>query len=203
MSQDAPQFGVAVNNAILDAIETTIGTSPKWRGYTGSPPASCAAAATGTQLIEISCPSDWAAAASGAEKAKSGTWSATASGTGTLGYYRIYDSGATTCHEQGTITEAFPLTTSASTTSSNVLTFTSTTGVVDGSGVYATGIPDGSTVVSHTSTTVTISNVATVSSGATVLFGDVTGALMLAETDLTSGVTVVTINTKTYVAGNQ
>jgi hypothetical protein len=69
--------------------------------------------------------------------------------------------------------------------------------------VYATGIPDGATVVSHTSTTVTISSVATVSNGATVLFGDVTGDLMLAETDVTSGVTVVTINTKTYIAGNQ
>lgn len=197
------QFSTTVNNAILDAIETTIGTSPKWRGYTGAMPANCAAAATGTLLVEISCPSDWAAAASGAEKAKSGTWSATASATGTVGYYRMYDSGATTCHEQGTVSEAFPLTTSASTTASNVLTFTATTGVGDGVGVYATGIPDGSTVVSHTSTTVTISSVATVSNGATVLFGDVTGDMKLAETDLTSGVTVVTINTKTLIAGNQ
>lgn len=197
------QYSTTVNNAILDAIETTIGTSPKWRGYSGSPPANCAAAATGTLLVEISCPSDWAAAASGAEKAKSGTWSATASATGTIGYYRLYDSGATTCHEQATVSEAFPLTTSASTTSSNVLTLTSTTGVVDGVGVYATGIPDGSTVVSHTSTTVTISSVATVSSGATVLFGDVTGDMKLAETDVTSGVTVVTISAKTLIAGNQ
>lgn len=197
------QFSTAVNNAILDVIETTIGTSQKWRGYSGSKPSNCAAAATGTMLVEIACPSDWAAAASGAEKAKSGTWSATASSTGTIGHYRVYDSTGTTCHEQGTITEAFPLTTSATTTSSNVLTFGSTTGVVDGVGVYATGIPDGSTVVSHTSTTVTISNVSTVSSGATVLFGDVTGDFFLAETDVTSGVTVVTINTKTFVAGNQ
>jgi len=60
------QFSTTVNNAILDAIETTIGTSPKWRGYTGAMPANCAAAATGTLLVEISCPSDWAAAASGA-----------------------------------------------------------------------------------------------------------------------------------------
>jgi hypothetical protein len=43
-----------------------------------------------------------AAAASGA-KAKSGTWSATASATGTAAHFRLYDSGGSTCKIQGTV----------------------------------------------------------------------------------------------------
>lgn len=55
-------------------------------------------------LAEITLPSDWAAAASGGSKAKSGTWSdASADGTGTAGHFRIYDSGGSTCHIQGTV----------------------------------------------------------------------------------------------------
>lgn len=194
------QFSTTVRNAINDAIETAIGTSPKLRFYSGSIPANCAAAATGTLLCEITCPSDWASASASGEKAKSGTWSATASATGDVGYYRKYDSGATTCHEQGAVSEAFALTTSASSTSSNVLTFTSTTGVSDGMGVSGVGIPDGTTIVSHTSTTLTLDAVVTVSSGADVLVGDVTGDLFIAETSLTSGVSVVTVSVKTLIA---
>lgn len=100
----AIQFSVAVRNARLDAIETTISTSPKLRILTGTQPASCATAESGSLLCEIDLPSDWAAAASSGSKAKSGTWSATASGTGTAGYYRIVDTAGTTCHEQGSIT---------------------------------------------------------------------------------------------------
>ena len=33
-----------------------------------------------------------------------GTWSATSGGAGTVGYYRIYNSANTVCHEQGNIT---------------------------------------------------------------------------------------------------
>lgn len=194
------QMSTTLRNAINDAFETTLGTSAKMRFYSGSIPANCAAAATGTLLCEISCPSDWASASASGEKAKSGTWSATATATGTVGYYRMYDSSGTTCHEQGTVSKAFAIATSASSTSSNVLTFASTTGVSDGMGVSASGVPDGTTVVSHTSTTVTVSNVVTVSSGADILFGDVDGDLYIAETSLTSGVSVVTVSVKTLIA---
>jgi len=97
----AVQFSVAVRNARLDAIETTISTSPKLRILTGTQPATCATAESGSLLIEIALPSDWAAAASSGSKAKSGTWSGSATGTGTAGYYRIVDNAGTTCHEQG------------------------------------------------------------------------------------------------------
>lgn len=97
------QYSVTVNNAKLDAIETAIGTAPQLRFYTGTQPANCAAAATGSLLATLTLPSDWLAAASAAAKAKAGSWTGTASGTGTAGYYRIYDSTGTTCHEQGTV----------------------------------------------------------------------------------------------------
>lgn len=98
------QFSEAVRNARLNAIETTIGTSPKLRIYTGPMPASCASVTSGTLLHTLTLPSDWMAAASGGEKVKAGTWSGTAAVAGTAGHYRIYDSANTTCHEQGSIT---------------------------------------------------------------------------------------------------
>jgi hypothetical protein len=72
------------------------------RIYTGSAPANCAAAATGTQLVTTTLPSDWMNAASSGSKTKLGTWAGTGSNAGTAGYFRIWDSGVTTCHVQGT-----------------------------------------------------------------------------------------------------
>ena len=97
------QYSIAVNNARLDAIETVVGASPKLRIYTGSAPANCAAAATGTLLVEIQLPSDWLAAASATSKIKAGTWSATSASAGTAGYYRIVDNAGTTCGIQGVV----------------------------------------------------------------------------------------------------
>lgn len=99
----AKQFSVAVRNAMLEAIETTVGTAPLLRVYSGSEPADCATAASGTKLLEIALPSDWEANASAGAKAKSGTWSSTGLAAGTAAYYRIYDAAGTTCHEQGTV----------------------------------------------------------------------------------------------------
>lgn len=99
------QFGVNDRNAMLDALETTIGTSPTLKIVTGAPPATCATAASGTPLAVMTLPSDWMAAASSGTKALSGTWQdASADATGTAGHFRIYDSGGTTCHIQGTVT---------------------------------------------------------------------------------------------------
>lgn len=101
----AIQLSVTVRNARLDAIETAIGTSAVLQIRTGAAPANCAAASTGTVLATVNCPTDYMAAASGGSKAKSGTWSdASADATGTAGYFRLFDSTATTCHLQGTVT---------------------------------------------------------------------------------------------------
>lgn len=97
----AIQKSVALRNAELDVGETTIGTTPVLKIFTGSQPANCAAANSGTELWSETLPSDWAAAASSGAKAKSGTWEAAAIATGTAGHWRLYASDGTTCHMQG------------------------------------------------------------------------------------------------------
>jgi hypothetical protein len=111
----AVQFSVTLRNAMLDAIETTISTTPKLQIYSGSAPATCATAASGTKLAEFTLDSDWASAASSGTKTmiKSAsalstsnyyTTTAVAGAPTNAGYYRIVDSAGTTCHEQGTVT---------------------------------------------------------------------------------------------------
>mgnify|MGYP000368555736 CR=1 FL=1 len=101
----AIQFSTAVANAMLDAIETAIGTSAVLKIRTGSPPTNCSSADSGTVLATLNLPADWMAAASGGSKSKSGTWSdSSADATGTAAHYRLYASDGTTCVQQGTVT---------------------------------------------------------------------------------------------------
>lgn len=102
----ALQFSTAVRDAANDSRETTIGTAPLFRIYSGTPPANPATALSGnTLLAEITLPSDWMGASSGGVKSKSGTWTdSSANATGTASFYRIYESTGTTCHAQGTVT---------------------------------------------------------------------------------------------------
>ena len=197
----AIQFSTALRNAMLAQIEATIGTSPKLRIFTDSRPANCAAASVGTLLCEIALPSDWLAAPSGGTVAKNGTWSGTTIAAGTAGYYRIFDTAGTTCHEQGSITQAITLiTTSATSAGSNVVNVADTTGIAAGQGVAGSGVPAGATVLSTTSTTVTMSaaSVTGISSGGAVTFGDTSGNLQLTSTVFTSGQGLV-IDAKTII----
>jgi hypothetical protein len=99
------QLSTAVRNALLDVIESTIGAGAILKIRSGAAPANPAAADSGTVLATLTLPSDWMAAASGGSKAKLGTWEdAAADAAGTAAHFRIYDSGGTTCHMQGTIT---------------------------------------------------------------------------------------------------
>lgn len=98
----ALQYSQGVVNAKMDAIETTISTAPLFRLYTGSVPATCATAASGTQLCSFALPSDWLGTSSAGVKSKAGTWSGSGSAAGTAGYFRILDAAGTTCHMQGT-----------------------------------------------------------------------------------------------------
>jgi hypothetical protein len=101
----ALQLSVAVRNARLDAIESTTGTAAVLKIKSGSAPATCATADSGTVLASLTLPSDWMAAASSGSKAKSGTWEDTsADNTGTAAHFRLYASDGTTCHAQGTVT---------------------------------------------------------------------------------------------------
>lgn len=99
----AIQYSGAVNNARLDAIESTIGAAPTLHIYSGTAPANCAAADTGTLLASLTLPSDWMAAASANSKALAGSWTGTASAgsAATPTHFRI-KAGAT-CHMQGTV----------------------------------------------------------------------------------------------------
>jgi hypothetical protein len=103
------QYSVAVRNAMLDAIETTIGTSAKLNIFSGSMPANCAAADTGTKLVDYDLGSDWMDAASGGIKALAAaslplSVAAVAGAPTNAGYFRIYATDETTCGMQGDIT---------------------------------------------------------------------------------------------------
>jgi hypothetical protein len=100
----AMQYSVAVRNARLDAVESTIGTGALLQLFTGSQPANCAAADSGTKLVEITLPTDWMNAASSGTKTKLGTWSGTGIAAGTALHFRIKDSTGVTCGAQGSVT---------------------------------------------------------------------------------------------------
>lgn len=99
------QFAQSTAHAMLDAIETDIGTSPTLYLRSGSPPANCAAADSGTLISTMALASDWASNAASWAKALSGTPIAdtSADNAGTLGHWRIKTSGGVT-KLQGTIT---------------------------------------------------------------------------------------------------
>jgi len=99
------QYSTTVRNAQLDAIETAVGTAAVLKIRSGSAPANCATADSGTVLASLTLPSDWMSAASSGAKAKTGTWEdSSADATGTAAHWRLYASDGTTCHAQGTVT---------------------------------------------------------------------------------------------------
>ena len=101
----ALQFSTAYRNALLDQLATTAGSSEVIKIFTGAVPANCAAADSGTLLVEFDlAATSWSTAASGAKTLADLTLTATAAGTGSAGYFRLYNTGATTAHMQGTVT---------------------------------------------------------------------------------------------------
>ena len=101
----AIKMSVTVRNAVLDAIETAIGTAAVLKIRTGAPPTEIADVDSGTVLASMTLETDWMAAAGSGTKAKAGTWAdATADNPGTAGHFRIYASNGTTQHIQGTVT---------------------------------------------------------------------------------------------------
>jgi hypothetical protein len=184
------QRSVAARNAGLDAFETTTGASAKLELRTGSAPMSCAATDSGTLLISLNLPADWMSAAASGVKALAGSWTGTASGTGTAGHFRFKDNAGTICHGQGLVTASVSLTTNALTAANgNVLNFASTTGVVVGMNVTGTGVPADTQVVAVGASTVTLSRTSTagVANGASITFR---GDIYLDSTSIASGQTV-------------
>lgn len=103
----ALQYSVAVRNAKLDAVESTIGTGAVLKIYdlTAGAPANCAAAITGTILATLTLPTDWMNAASSGTKTLLGSWAdSSADAAGTADFFRLFASDGTTCGAQGTVT---------------------------------------------------------------------------------------------------
>jgi hypothetical protein len=128
------QESVAVRNAKLDQIETSIGVSAILKVFSGAEPANCAAADPSGLLATLSLPSDWMNPASAGAKTKLGTWSAAASGGGAspgtaAASWRIYETTGTTCGLQGNTTDmTFDNTSIATGQIVTVNTFTITAG---------------------------------------------------------------------------
>lgn len=103
----AIQFSIPVRNARLDALTTVIGASANLIIYSGTQPADCSEAPTGTVLATLKLPSSWMVAAASGSKGKTGTWSdISADNTGEAGYFRIYDSLMSICGMQGSVSES-------------------------------------------------------------------------------------------------
>ena len=107
------QYSTVVRIAMLNSIETAIGPNARIIFYTGAKPALCSDAPTGTVVATLALTGnsgDWMSEASASAnivtktKNPASSWSSTASSAGTVGYYRIYDSTVSVCHEQGTVT---------------------------------------------------------------------------------------------------
>lgn len=78
------QMGTALRNDRASRIEAVIGTAAIVEVRTGAPPANCAAPSGGAVSLN-------------------GTLATTsADGSGTPGHYRVWNSGRTVCHLQGT-----------------------------------------------------------------------------------------------------
>jgi hypothetical protein len=101
-----------VKQAMLDSIETTIGTGAHIQIWAGTIPTDCATTAVGqTKLADFTLGSDWAAAASTTAGVTTKTFSSvplttTGLATGNAAFFRLTDSTnpSTSCDEQGSVT---------------------------------------------------------------------------------------------------
>ena len=95
----AHQYGVALRNNQVAAIQTTVGGSGVLKIFSGAEPATCATADPTGLLATITLPATFLSSTGGATTL-AGTWSTTGSAAGTPASYRIYD-GSAVCHVQG------------------------------------------------------------------------------------------------------
>jgi hypothetical protein len=94
------QLSTTLRTTQAGGLGTALGTNFTVKIFTGTQPANCAAADSGTLLATFSNVNT-AAAASGAQAINGTPYSATAAAGGTAGYFRFYN-GAT-CHMQGSV----------------------------------------------------------------------------------------------------
>jgi hypothetical protein len=95
------QFSSTLRNDEVAEIQAAVGSSGVLKIWSGAIPTNCAAADPSGLLVTITLPSTFLTSSAGVTTL-SGTWSASASGTGTAACFRIYD-GSANCHVQGTV----------------------------------------------------------------------------------------------------
>jgi len=93
------QYGVTLRNNQVSQIQTSVGTSGTLKIFSGAEPGNCAAADPTGLLATIVLPSTFLTSAAGVTTI-AGSWTVSASGTGTAQSFRIYD-GSSNCHVQG------------------------------------------------------------------------------------------------------
>jgi hypothetical protein len=96
------QYGATLRNNQVGQIQTTVGASGTLKIFSGAEPANCAAADPAGLLATITLPASFLTSSAGVTTL-AGTWSASASATGTAQTFRIYD-GSSVCHVQGNCT---------------------------------------------------------------------------------------------------
>jgi len=98
----ALQYSTALRNARADAKATAVGNAGKLQIFTGTIPANCAAASTGTKLAEHTLGSPFAPAASSGVLSPTLPSNVNALATNTAGYWRVVTSGDV-CVIQGSV----------------------------------------------------------------------------------------------------
>lgn len=122
------QFGTTFRTNRIGQLQTTIGSTGTLKVFSGAEPANCGAADPSGLLATINLPATFMAAASGGAASMTGTWSASASATGTAACWRMYDSSSV-CQLQGNTTDmTFNNTSIASGQTVSVTAFTITDG---------------------------------------------------------------------------
>jgi hypothetical protein len=127
----AIQYSTTHRTNAMTQLATDIGASAVIKVWSGSMPANCAIADTGTLLVTFAGNAGGFGSASGGVLTAAAVASAVASGSGTAGYFRIYPTAATSTNAvmQGTVgtSGADMIVTSASITALQTCNFTSLT----------------------------------------------------------------------------
>lgn len=101
----ALKYSVALRNLRANQIEVAAGPDPILEFRSGAAPANVAAARTGTVLVTMTLPTDWAGDAVNGVKSMLGTWEDDAADAdGVAGYWTLYQDDGVTAVAQGTIT---------------------------------------------------------------------------------------------------
>jgi hypothetical protein len=127
----AIQYSLTHRTNAMSQLNTDIGANAVIKIFTGSVPATCGTADTGTLLVQFAGNAGGFGVAASQVLTASAVASVTAGNTGTAGYFRIYPSAATSTNAvvQGTVGTSGTdmIVTNASITSGQTCNFTSLT----------------------------------------------------------------------------